>query len=119
MKRYVPQTRFIKGNDSWETAELFNETMVELAELNATYERDGDAYWVYYKIEVSAEERFEEAPTTNAHCEDCPYSMRELNRYGNIDARKKWGTCGKTGERIHIESKACEIYETLTERRKV
>lgn len=119
MKRYVPQTMFIKGNDSWETARLFNEAMVELAELNPTYEREGDSYWVFYKTEIcrEAEEPFV-APTSDAHCEDCPYSMRDLNRYGNIDARKKWATCGKTGERIHVESRACEIYEMLAERRK-
>jgi hypothetical protein len=39
--------------------------------------------------------------------------MRDLNRFGNIDARKKWATCGKTGERTNIESRACEIYHGL------
>ena len=120
MRRGVPQVRFIQGRDPHETAQMFNETMTELAELNPTYEREGDSFWVYYKVDMySDEEIFERVTTTSAHCEDCPYIMRDLNRFGNIDARKKWATCGKTGERVHMESKACDIYDSLSERRKI
>ena len=119
MKKCVTQVRYIGGSDPWETADLFNNTMLELAELNPTYERVGDAYWVFYKVTTDMSERLHENTSERtAQCVDCPYSVRDLNRHGNIDARRKWGTCAKTGERIHIESAACEIYENLAGRRR-
>ena len=121
MKRnYVAQTKYICGQDAWETAEQFNEAMRELACLNPTYEREGNAFWIFYKVELVEEEEIGAEPKCNdnhAKCIDCPYLMRDLNRFGNVDARKKWGTCGRTGERTHIEAQCCDILTDLMERR--
>lgn len=112
----VVQTRFIDGADGHDTAAEFNQAMMDLAELNPKYERDGKSFWIFYSVEkVECESIIDEHEIQgeNAHCIDCPYLMRDLNRFGNIDARKKWATCGKTGERTNIESRACEIYHGL------
>ena len=98
---------------------LFNEAMNELAELNPTYERDGNVFWIHYTViktepETLAERR--EMEGERAHCIDCMYCMRDLNRFGNIDGRKKWATCGKTGERTNIDSTACETYYKLNDK---
>lgn len=112
----IPQMRAIAGNTPQETAMLFNQTMVELADLNPTYERDGGVFWIYYTVvknepETVVEEH--EMKGERAHCIDCPYLMRDLNRFGNVDGRKKWATCGKTGERTNIDSTVCEEYYAL------
>lgn len=115
------QTRAIVGNSPEETASLFNDAMVELSELNPKFERDGNMFWIYYTVTQYEPETLadkHELEGEDAHCIDCPYLLRDLNRYGNIDARKKWGTCGKTGDRTHVDSKACEIYHSLAERRR-
>lgn len=117
MKRLkVHQTRFIDGTDGHDSAAEFNEAMMELAELNPKFERDGKSFWIFYTVEIEeAENAIEknECAGENAHCIDCPYLMRDLNRFGNIDGRKKWATCGKTGERTNIDSRACEVYHEL------
>lgn len=115
----IPQARVIAGSTPQETAMLFNQTMVELADLNPTYERDGNVFWIYYTVVRSEPETIveeHELKGERAHCIDCPYLMRDLNRFGNIDGRKKWGTCGKTGERTNIDSTVCEEYYALNSR---
>lgn len=112
----IPQARAISGSTPQETAMLFNQTMMELADLNPTYERDGNVFWVYYTIvrnepETVVEEH--EIEGEYVHCSDCPYLMRDLNRFGSIDGRKKWATCGRTGERTNIDSRVCEEYYTF------
>lgn len=115
------QTRVVQGNTPQETALLFNEAMQELADLNPTYERDGNTFWIFYTLTVEEPETLAdtcELAGEKATCYDCPFIMRDLNRYGNIDARKRWATCGKTGERTHIESAACDEYYRLERRKK-
>lgn len=116
----VWQSRFIDGNGDGHAASAeFNELMLELAELNPKWERDGQTFWVFWQVEKTEPENIieeHEAAGENAHCLDCMYCMRDLNRFGNIDARKKWATCGKTGERTNIESRACEIYHMLADK---
>ena len=114
----VIQSRFIDGsNGGYDASAEFNEVMMELAELNPRFERvDGNSFWIFYSVEMTEPENIveqHESEGENARCIDCPYVMRDVNRYGNIDARKKWATCGKTGERTNIESRACEIYHSL------
>lgn len=114
----VWQSRYIDGDGDGHAASAeFNELMQEIAELNPKWERDGKTFWVFWKVERTEPETIveeHEAAGEKAHCIDCPYIMRDLNRFGNIDARKKWATCGKTGERTNIESRACEIYHSLS-----
>lgn len=115
------QTKAVTGNTPQETALLFNQTMQELADLNPTYERDGNTFWIFYTVTQQEPETIKdvcELDGEKATCYDCPYIMRDLNRYGNIDTRKRWATCGKTGERTHIESSACDEYYRLERRKK-
>ena len=112
----IVQTRFINGSDGHDTAAEFNQAMVELANLNPTYERDGNSFWIFYSViteepETLAEKH--EMEGEKAHCGDCPYYMRPVNRLGNIDGRAKYGTCGKSGTREHIDSCACDDYYKL------
>lgn len=112
----IPQMRAVSGSTPQETAMLFNQTMAELADLNPTYERDGGVFWIYYTVVKSEPETIveeHELKGERAHCIDCPYLMRDLNRFGSIDGRKKWATCGKSGERTNIDSTACEEYYRL------
>ena len=112
----IPQTRVIAGNTPQETAMLFNQAMTELADLNPTYERDGGMFWIYYTVVAHEPETVVEEHQENgeyAHCIDCPYLMRDLNRFGNIDGRRKWATCGKSGERTHVDSTVCEEYYNI------
>ena len=115
----IPQTKVIAGNTPQETAMLFNEAMTELADLNPKYERDGNVFWIYYTVvKTEAETIVEqhEMMGERAHCIDCPYLMRDLNRFGSIDGRKKWATCGKNGERTHVDSTVCEEYYNINSR---
>ena len=118
-RKSTTQIRVISGNTPQETAMLFNETMTELAELNPTYERDGSIFWIYYTVITEEPETLaerHEAEGERARCLDCMYCMRDLNRFGSIDGRKKWATCGKTGERTNVDSVACDTYYTLSQR---
>ena len=98
---------------------LFNQAMTELADLNPTYERDGGMFWIYYTVVAHEPETVVEEHQENgeyAHCIDCPYLMRDLNRFGSIDGRRKWATCGKSGERTHVDSTVCEEYYNINQR---
>lgn len=110
----------ITGDTPQEAALLFNEAMDRLAELNPRFEREGCTFWIFYKVihdeAETISEEFELAGKT-AHCLECPFIIRDQNRFGNTDAKKKWATCGKTGERTRIDSRACDIYyESIGER---
>ena len=112
----ITQTRFINGSDGHDTAAEFNEAMMELANLNPRFEREGNSFWIFYSVVLKEPETISEKceqEGERAHCGDCPMFMRPLNRFGNIDGRAKHGTCGKTGQREHIESAACDDYYSL------
>ena len=112
----VIQSRFIDGSDGHDSCAEFNQTMMELAELHPTFERNGNSFWIFFTVELNEPENIveeHEMEGEKATCLDCPYLMRDLNRYGSIDGRKKWGTCGKTGNRTNIDSRACETYHSL------
>ena len=113
----VIQSRFIDGTDGHDACAEFNQVMLELAELNPSFERNGNSFWIFYSVTMEEPETIvekHEAEGETARCIDCPYLLRDLNRFGSIDARKKWGTCGTTGERTNIDSRACEIYHSLS-----
>lgn len=113
------QSRFIDGTDGHDAAAEFNEAMIELADLNPKFERDGSSFWIFYQVIKQEPENIVEEHELEgeyAYCIDCPFIVRDLNRFGKIDERKKWATCSKTGERTHIETSACEIYHRLSDK---
>lgn len=116
----VPQMRAICGNSPQETALLFNEAMQELAPFNPKYERDGGVFWITYTVVTNEAETLSEKyelKGETATCAECPKCVRDLNRFGEVDTRKKWATCGATGERVRIDARACDIHYELMERR--
>ena len=119
-RQSVPQIRAICGNTPKETALLFNEAMQELAPFNPRYERDGGVFWITYTVITDEAETLAEKyelAGDRSKCVDCPKCTRDLNRFGEVDARKKWATCGSTGERIRIDEAACDTYYEMKERR--
>lgn len=103
----------ITGDTPQEAAMLFNEAMDRLAYLNPTFEREGCTFWIHYKVVQEEAETISDAyelKGKTAHCVECPFIIRDTNRFGNVDARKKWATCGKTGERTKIDCRACDLY---------
>lgn len=105
----IPQIEYISGSTPAESAVLFNEAMMKLAQYNPTFERTGADFYIYYQV-VKEEVEEEKKPTKKACCLDCIYLSRDLNRFGEVDKRKKWAVCKYTGIRTNIESRACEIY---------
>ena len=110
----ITQVRPVTGNTPQEAAMLFNEAIMELAPLHPSYVREGDTYYITYTIEYREAENIcdeYELKGEGAKCVDCPHCVRDLNRFGDIDVRKKHATCtAKEGMRIRIDSSACEIY---------
>ena len=102
------------------TIDRVNQAMQELAALHPTFERDGNTFWVTYTVVSQVPETLAEAHEMRgdaAYCGECPHCIRERNRFGEVDMRKKWATCGDTGERIRIDDLACDAYYKLAERR--
>lgn len=115
-RKSVMQVRVISGNTPEETAMLFNDAMNELAFLNPKYERDGGIFWIYYTVETREAETLSEAFELKGEgkdCGQCPYCVKDLNRFGEEDKRKKWATCSQSGEKVCIHSPACDIYYRL------
>ena len=111
----VIQTRFIDGRDGHDTAAEFNETMMELADLNPSFEREGHSFWIFFSVVISEPEDIVEEHEMNGKsecCISCPFLIRDLNRFGNPDVTHKHGTCGKTGQRVRIDGCVCERYYT-------
>ena len=109
----IPQIRAISGNTPQEAALLFNETIMELAHLHPTFTREGDTYYIQYSVEYDEAETLAEEHVLKGEvrtCKDCRHCIRDLNRFGDIDARKVWATCGKTGERVRIREIVCDEY---------
>lgn len=105
----IPQIEYISGNTPAESAALFNEAMMRLAPYHPTYERAGADFYIYYEI-TKAEAEGEPKEAKKATCGDCPFLDKDLNRFGEIDKRKKWATCKKTDIRTRMDTKACGFY---------
>lgn len=110
----IPQVRAISGSTPQETAMLFNEAIRELALMHPTFKQDGNTIWIYYTVEYTEPECLadeHEAKGEGAQCIDCPYCVRDVNRFGDIDVRKKHATCMKmNGQRVRIDASACDEY---------
>ena len=107
------QTRFIDGSDGHDTASEFNQTMQELAYLNPRFERDGHSFWIFYSVEINEPEDIieeHEMKGESHKCIECPYIIRDLNRFGQPDVTRKKATCGKTGQRTRIDMCVCEHF---------
>ena len=117
IRKSVTQVKVISGNTPEETAAIFNSTMQELAMLNPKYERDGSVFWIYYSIEAKEPETLAEAFENKGEgrrCGDCPFCMRGLNRFGQVDGRKTKATCSKTGTQVYVWNSACDEYYKLS-----
>ena len=117
----IPQIRAISGNTPQEAALLFNQTIMELAPLSPTWTREGDTYYITTMVEYDEAESLAEMAEINgddAKCIACPFCVRDPNRFGYPDTRKKWATCGQTGKRIRIDARACEDYYRNREERR-
>lgn len=117
IRKSTMQVKVISGNTPEETAAMFNSAMTELAALNPRYERDGGIFWIYYTVEQKEPETLAEAfevKGEGATCGDCPFCMRDLNRFGTEDKRKKRATCSKTGSQVYVWGSACDEYYKLT-----
>lgn len=109
----IPQFRAISGSTPQEAALLFNEAIMELAPLHPTFVREGDVYYIQYSIEVKEPENLadeHELKGEKAMCKDCPRCIRDRNRFGDIDARKVYGTCAISGERVRLRTRACDTF---------
>ena len=109
----IPQVRAISGNTPQEAALLFNEAMMELAPLHPSFQREGDTYYIEYTVQIAEAETLADEHALKgdkATCKDCSRCIRDRNRFGDIDARKVYGTCAESGERVRLREKACDIY---------
>lgn len=109
----IPQVRPITGTTPEEAAMLFNEAIVELAPMRPQWTREGDTYYITYTIEYNEAETLAEEYELKGEChkcEECPFCVRDLNRFGQPDARKKWATCVKRGERTSLKASVCDDY---------
>ena len=110
----IPQVMPVTGSTPQEAAMRFNEVIRELAPMHPTFEREGDTYYITYSVEYTEPECIAdeyELKKEGAHCVDCPYCVRDYNRFGDVDLRKKHATCVKlNGQRIRIDSRACDYY---------
>jgi hypothetical protein len=114
MKSYsIPQMRTVTGNTPQEAAMLFNELMMELAPMRPTFVREGNVYYVQYLVEYREAETITEQHELNGEydkCYTCPFCVKDQNRFGQTDTRKKWATCSKTGSRVRIDGSVCDEY---------
>ena len=109
----IPQVKPITGNTPQEAAALFNEAIMELAPMHPQWTREGDTYYITYHVTWSEAETLAEEyelKGENHTCEECPFCVRDLNRFGEPHGRKKWATCARKGERVRIEARVCDIY---------
>ena len=109
----IPQFRAISGSTPQEAALLFNEAIMELAPLHPSFQREGDTYYIQHNVQIAEPENLadeHELKGEKATCKDCQKCIRDRNRFGDIDARKVYGTCAETGERVRLRERACDIY---------
>ena len=109
----IPQMRPITGSTPEEAAQRFNEAMMELAPLHPSFVREGNTYYIQYSVTISEAENVadeHELKGDRHTCKECPHLIRDRNRFGDIDARKVYGTCAMTGERMRLREAVCDIY---------
>lgn len=103
------------GTTLQESVQIFNTEMKRLAGMTTSYERVGDSFLIYVKLTELAPETLVEAKQMQGcdHvCKDCHYCERDRNRFGEVDARKKYGYCiqGTTRRKIRIDQTVCDTF---------
>lgn len=105
-----------EGNTFQEAVEKFNFEMKRHAPFRPTFERAGETFLIYYTVVDLAPETLVEAKCLDGftnYCEECTECVREKNRSGNIDARKKYGYCSRNGmQKIRIDQIVCDEFYT-------
>lgn len=114
--RSIKQVEAVTGSTPQELANNFNEAMRRLQGCSPKDEWHGDVVYIYYYAnervaECLAEEH--QLAGDEHSCDECPFCTRALNASGQVDARRKWAVCGKTGEPVRISNAACDEYYSL------
>lgn len=96
-----------------ESVSIFNAEMHKLRAFKPTFERCGDSFLIYYTMEERVPETVVDAKELQGlfhRCEHCANCIRDRDRFGGIDKRKKHATCGKDGERVRLDSAVCDDF---------
>jgi predicted XRE-type DNA-binding protein len=115
----LKQMEAVTGSTPQELAANYNEAMMRLQGCNPTDEWHEGVVYIYYYTTNNVPETLadqHELAGDAAKCGQCPHCCRKMNRFGNVDTRYKWATCGKTGEPININEAACDIYYGICDR---
>lgn len=104
-----------EGETFQEAVNKFNQAMYENRMYKPTFERAGEAFLVYIKMTQFAPETIAEAKSLEGckhTCKDCEHCVRDLNRFGVADKRKKTATChvGNVITRIRLDSSVCDRF---------
>lgn len=105
-----------EGNTFQDAVNKFNTEMKRHAHLRPTFERAGETFLIYVTVVELAPETLVEAKHLDGcrhYCEDCASCVREKNRHGVIDARKKYGFCAEQDmKKIRIDQIVCDEFYT-------
>lgn len=113
-KKYT-QCILCEGATFQESVDKFNRVMRENSAFFPTYERVGESFLVFIKVTEHVPETVVEAKWLEGcrhYCSECEHCHRDLNRFGEIDKRKKTGTCHANGviKKIRIDSIVCDTF---------
>ena len=111
-----------EGATFQEAVDKFNREMQKHADFNPTYERAGESFLIYIKLTKFEPETVTETKHLEGcvnHCRECSHCVREKTRFGEIDARKKYGYCDLNGMiKIRIDQIVCDEFYTENLERK-
>lgn len=121
--KYI-QCVLCEGETFQDAVDKFNREMARLAPFNPTFTEKGEAFLIYYKVTEFMPENIVEAKQLAGcrhHCEDCEHCVRDLNRSGEVDKRKKKAYCEYHRRRTFTDMIVCDTFylEHQDERREV
>lgn len=113
-----------EGETFQAAVDKFNEVMRIHAAFNPTFERAGEKFLVYFKVTERTPETIVEAKQLEGcshHCEDCSHCIRDLNRFGEVDKRKKKAWCELKNNKTMTSMEVCDTFylEHQDERKEV
>lgn len=104
-----------EGDTFQEAVDKFNEVMYENRMFRPTFERAGERFLVYISLTHFAPETIVEAKEMEGcrhTCKDCEHCVRDMNRFGVADKRKKVANCvlGNVVKRIRLDDTVCDTF---------